>query len=513
MNATLDRPQTVRDLASLLGAQCDVVLDDSIQIQGLSEDSRSTTSGDVFFARRGSTTDGAAYAKDAVARGAVAVVSEDACDLSVPVLRVADVPAALRAAADAWYGSPQQALALVGITGTKGKTTTAHLTAAALRALGEPTAVLGTISHDLGDGQPTPSANTTPGPLELRRLLAQAVQNGCKNAVLEVSSHALDQQRTAGLNFAVALFTNLASDHLDYHETPAAYFAAKERLFSDLSSSGVAVVNREDESWHRFVARCRGSVLTYGAAPECDLRVEHLTLSTERSEFHLSVGGDGECDVRTPLVGRHNVLNLLAAVGACVGLGHDAVLAAQGASQLVGVRGRLERVDGAEDLHVFVDYAHTEDALRQVLTFLGGVGALPLTCVLGCGGDRDKTKRPRMARVAAEMCARVVLTSDNPRTEDPLSILADMRAGLDDELSPRVVSEPDRRKAIEQAILGAPAGSSVLVAGKGHETYQILGTETVPFDDVREVERALRARAARMQARYESGGVPGDDEG
>lgn len=513
MNATLDRPQTVRDLASLLGAACERVLDDSIEIRGLCEDSRSVEAGDVFFARRGSIANGAVFAVDAVSRGAVAVVSEDALALTVPVLRVADAAQALRAGGDAWYGRPQDALALVGITGTKGKTTTAHLAAAALRALGQRTAVLGTISHDLGDGQPRPSANTTPGPLDLRRLLARAVQHGCVNAVLEVSSHALDQDRTAGLTFAVAVFTNLASDHLDYHETPEAYFAAKEKLFSGLASTGTAVVNREDESWHRFVERFRGSVLTYGAAPECDLRVENLTLSTERSEFHLSVAGDGECDVRTPLVGRHNVLNLLAAVGACVALGHDAVLAAQGASQLLGVRGRLERVGGAEDLSVFVDYAHTEDALRQVLTFLGGVGALPLTCVIGCGGDRDKTKRPKMARVAAEMCAHVVLTSDNPRTEAPEAILADMRAGLDGELLERVVTVVDRHEAIKHAIQGAPAGSSVLVAGKGHETYQIVGTESVPFDDVREVERALRARAARMQARYESGGIPGDDEG
>ena len=513
MNATLDRPQTVRDLAALLDAHVDGQMDDAVSLRGLSEDSRTIEPGEVFFARRGSTADGAAYVHDAVSRGAVAVVAEEVLTLEVPVLRVADAAKALRAAADVWYGNPQQALALVGITGTKGKTTTAHLTASALRALGHRTAVLGTIAHDLGDGQPRKSLNTTPGPLELRRLLAEAVRNGCVNAVLEVSSHALDQGRTDGLNFAVAVFTNLASDHLDYHETPEAYFAAKEKLFSSLASTGTAVVNREDESWHRFVARCRGSVITYGAAPECDLRVENLTLSTERSEFHLSVAGDGECDVRTPLVGRHNVLNLLGAVGACVGLGHDAVLAAQGAAQLVGVRGRLERVGGAEDLHVFVDYAHTEDALRQVLTFLGGVGALPLTCVVGCGGDRDTTKRPKMARVAAEMCARVVLTSDNPRSEDPDAILRDMLAGVDRELRDRVVAIADRRAAIDHAIEHAPAGSSVLVAGKGHETYQILGTETVPFDDVREVERALRARAARMHARFEAGGTPGDHEG
>ena len=511
MNATLERPETVRDLCELIAASCAAPMD--LPFRGLSEDSRTVSPGDVFFARRGSVTTGRVYAHDAVRQGAVAVVSDEPLSLDVPVLIVSDVSKALRDAGDAWYGRPQAALALVGVTGTKGKTTTAHLVARALRSLGRRTAVLGTIAYDLGDGSPQASSNTTPGPLALRALLARAVAVGCTHAVLEVSSHALDQGRTEGLTFSVAVLTNLTSDHLDYHETPAAYFAAKERLFADLPAQGTAVVNREDPAWHRFVERCRGSVLTYGAAPECDLRVDAMTLSTERSHFHLSVAGDGACDVETPLVGRHNVLNLVAAVGACVGLGEDGVLAAQGAATLSGVRGRLERVGGASDLNVFVDYAHTEDALRQVLVFLGGVGALPLTCVVGCGGDRDRSKRPKMARVAAEMSARAVFTSDNPRTEDPRAILDAMRAGVPSALTDRVTCIVDRREAIVHAIATAPAGSSVLVAGKGHETYQIVGTRSVPFDDVRVVEEALALRAARPARANDAGGTPGEDEG
>jgi UDP-N-acetylmuramoyl-L-alanyl-D-glutamate--2,6-diaminopimelate ligase len=360
--------------------------------------------------------------------------------------------------------------------------------------------VLGTIVYDVGDGRPRPASNTTPGALAVRRLLSDARDAGSTACVMEVSSHALDQGRVEGLRFRAACLTNLQSDHLDYHVTPEAYFVAKARLFAGLPRTSTAVLHRDDPSWGRFAARTRGRVVTYGTSPECDLRATDVSLAADGTEFRIAVAHDGEFDARTPLVGRHNVSNFLAAVGAAQALGVEPLTAAEGAAALAGVPGRLQRVEPSADLHVFVDYAHTEGALREVLGFLRTVGALPLTCVFGCGGDRDRTKRPRMGRVAAELSDRVVVTSDNPRTEDPVAILREVEAGIPPALASRCVTVADRREAIRKAVLEAPAGSSVLVAGKGHEDYQIVGTTKVPFDDAAEAKAALALRAQSIAA-------------
>ncbi len=498
MMTALARPRNVAALIELLGAAPSDVVDAATAIGGLADDSRDVAAGDVFFARRGTLADGGAFAKDALARGAVAVVSRD--DIAgVPVLRVSDVDDALRKAADAWYGCPQDALGLIGITGTKGKTTTAHLVAGGLRACGIKAAVIGTIAYELGDGEPIASRNTTPGVLALRRLLARARDAGCTAAVMEVSSHALDQARVAGLSFQTGVFTNLASDHLDYHRTPEAYFEAKAKLFAGLVPTATAVLNREDPAWRELASRCEGAVLTYGEAPEADLRADAVALTTEGTTFRFVVAGDGQSELASALVGRHNVLNMLAAIGACAGLGHDPIVAAQGVVSVDLVPGRLQRVEGPEDardIDVFVDYAHTEDSLRQALGFLRDAGAAAVGCVIGCGGGRDRTKRPLMARAAVELADHVVFTSDNPRTEDPDAILDEMTEGLAAADGASVRRIVDRREAIHEAILSAPPGTTLLVAGKGHETYQIIGTQRLPFDDVEEVRRALERRAA-----------------
>lgn len=500
------RPATLADLAQVLGGTLPAGTRVDTVVRGLADDSRGVSEGFVFFARRGSISDGTQYARDAVDRGAVLVIAENDLETSIPVLVVPDAARALRDAADAWYGRPQDALDLIGITGTKGKTTTAWLAASALRGAGLPTAILGTIAHDFGDGQREPAANTTPGVLELRRLLARARDAGSSAVVMEVSSHALDQERVAGLQFRVGVLTNLASDHLDYHETPEAYFAAKARLFDSLASSATALLNLEDPSWTRFAARCRGSVLTYGATPEADLSASRVALSVERSHFHVRVGESVEVEAQSAMIGRHNVRNILAAVGVAVALGVDPVHAVEGACALDGVPGRLQRVTYGDDLYAFIDYAHTEDALLQVLSFLRGVGAQPLTCVIGCGGDRDTTKRPRMGRVAAELADRAIFTSDNPRTEDPEAILAAMAAGATEpQLVERVTQVVDRREAIHRAVLDAEPGSTVLVAGKGHETYQIVGADKRPFDDQAVVREALEARERARQAAPDRG--------
>jgi UDP-N-acetylmuramoyl-L-alanyl-D-glutamate--2,6-diaminopimelate ligase len=508
MMAALARPRTVQELAEVLDVPVPALLEAPVFVEELADDSRLVAPGTVFFARRGSEVDGLRFVQAAVEAGAVAVVAATEVRTRVPVLRVHDVDVALRRAADAWYGRPQDALDLVGITGTKGKTTVAALVAAGLRAGDRKAAVFGTIAHDIGGAQ-EPSGNTTPGALELRRLLARAREAGCDVAVIEVSSHALHQGRVEGLSFRSVVFTNLASDHLDYHRTPGAYFAAKARLFEAADAASTAVLNREDAAWPELAARCRGAVLTYGTAPEADLRAEGIAVSLDGTRFRLVVAGDGQCDVESGLVGRHNVMNALAAIGACVGLGHDPIVAAQGVATVTRVPGRLQRVTRRElhDVDVFVDYAHTDDSLRQALGFLRDAGAAPITCVIGCGGDRDVTKRPRMAQAAAELAEHVVLTSDNPRTEDPDAILDEMAAGLTAGQAVRVERVVDRRAAIERAVLGAPPGSAVLVAGKGHETYQIHGTQRVPFDDVEEVRRALERRAASATKGDPAGGT------
>ena len=495
MMAALERPGTIDALRAVLAADARAV-EGTVVLTGLADDSRRVEPGMAFFARRGSQADGAGFVADARARGAAVVIADRDLEDGGPTLLVSDVADALRKAADAWYGAPQQDLGLIGITGTKGKTTTATITAAALRACGRSPAVLGTIGYELGTAGTEPSGNTTPGALELRRLLAKARdEGGCDSAVLEVSSHALHQERTAGLAFGVGAFTNLASDHLDYHGDPQAYFEAKALLFSGLAPEATAVLNREDAAWSRFAARVRGSVLTYGFSPEADLCATDIELSPDGTRFRLIVAGEGERDVATPMVGMHNVLNILAALGSCAGLGLDPMVAADGAASVTLVPGRLERVESTTDVQAFVDYAHTEDALRQVLVFLRTVGAVPVTCVIGCGGDRDRSKRPRMARVAAELADTAIFTSDNPRTEDPIAILADMTSGLSAEERAEVAVIPDRAAAITHAVREAPPGATVLVAGKGHETYQILGTEKLPFDDAAELRRALTARA------------------
>jgi UDP-N-acetylmuramoyl-L-alanyl-D-glutamate--2,6-diaminopimelate ligase len=464
-------------------------------IHGLCDDSREAEPGFVFFARKGSTADGRAFVRAAIERGAPLIVSSEVVGEDVPTLFVPDVDVALREAADAWYGRPQDALDLVGVTGTKGKTTTTYLVRAALAAAGRRTALLGTIAHDVGDGVARPSGNTTPGPLTLRRLLAEARDAGASACAMEVSSHALAQGRVEGLSFRAGVLTNFQSDHLDYHGTREAYLEAKALLFSGLSRSAAAVLNGDDPVAPEIARRCRGRVLHYGQHARCDVRASRVLLAADGTSFRLSIAGEGEVDVRTPLVGAHNVANFAAAVTAAHALGVDPVTAAEGAATLTGVRGRLERVEPAGDLHVFVDYAHTEEALRQVLTFLRTVGALPITCVFGCGGDRDRTKRPRMGRVGADLSDRLVITSDNPRTEDPAAILAEVASGVPADAAAKCSTVPDRREAIRRAVLEAAPGSTVLVAGKGHEDYQILGSVKVPFDDVAEAREALALRA------------------
>ncbi len=480
-----------RDLGALLGSAgipAGAAAVAGLRVSSLCTDSRKAARGSLFLAVPGAREDGAGYAADAVRRGAVAVLAARPLDLPVPVVVVPGLRAAAAELAAAWYGRPALALACAGITGTKGKTTTAFLLQAVVEEAGWSCGLLGTVEYRVGERR-LPALHTTPGPLELQELLSAMRAEGCGHAVMEVSSHALAQERTRGIPFRVAILTNVASDHLDYHGSFEEYRAAKGLLFSGLPADAVACLNDADPSADWFAERSRGRVVRYGFEPRCEVRGEEPSAGPDGISFVLRIGS-ARAVVKSPLLGKHNIENMLAAAAGAAGLGLPADAIASGLSRLAGVPGRLERVDdGTRGFRVLVDYAHTEDSLRRVLGFLRPVTPGRLLVLGGCGGDRDRTKRPRMALAMAELADEAVFTSDNPRSEDPMAILGEMTAGVPAGAPVRVV--PDRREAIRRIVAGARPGDTVLIAGKGHETYQILGTRTVPFDDREEARRAL----------------------
>jgi UDP-N-acetylmuramoyl-L-alanyl-D-glutamate--2,6-diaminopimelate ligase len=440
----------------------------------------------------GVRADGAAFVDEAVRRGAVVVVTAGEGDAAVPVVRVPDARAAAADLAAAFHGHPARSLRIAGITGTNGKTTTSFLLHGLLETAGRPSGLLGTVEYRAG-ARILPAGNTTPGPVELQDLLAQMRDAGCGHAVMEVSSHGLHQGRTRGLDFEVAVFTNLTGDHLDYHGSMEAYRAAKGLLFESLKKDATACIHGSDPAADWFAGRTRARVLRFGAGTNMDIRAENVRPGPDGVRF-LLVTPDGSAEVRSPLLGAHNVENLLAAAAAAHGLGLPVDAIAPGLASQSGVPGRLERVDdGVDGFRVLVDYAHTDDALRRVLENLRPITPGRLLVLGGCGGDRDRTKRPRMARAMAEGADEVILTSDNPRTEDPLAILEEMRAGLPPGATAEVI--PDRRRAIEALVARARRGDTLLIAGKGHETVQITGHESAPFDDREEARRALRKRS------------------
>jgi UDP-N-acetylmuramoyl-L-alanyl-D-glutamate--2,6-diaminopimelate ligase len=480
----------------------------------VTDDSRRVAPGALFVARAGTHADGRAFVADAVAKGAVAVLhgGPDPC-AGLPgaerVVRVAvpegtDLGRFACLLADRFEGCPSQWLDVVGVTGTNGKTTITFLVQQFLRAAARPCGVIGTVVID--DGLRAEPANlTTPGGADVAAALGRMVRNGCRACAIEVSSHALDQGRADALRFRVGIFTNLTGDHLDYHGTMERYAAAKARLFRMVDATGTAVVN-VDDPWHARmlegcparVLRCRvaeGGAGRPPAADECVAAVHEASLGWQDTTFSGPWGG---IRVRLPVVGRHNAMNALQAAAAAWSLGGPAGTIERALASCKAPPGRLEPVTGPSDpFAVLVDYAHTDDALLNVLSALRplvGPGGRLVT-VFGCGGDRDRTKRPRMMRVACERSDRVVVTSDNPRTEDPAAIIEEVVGGRPEGSGAEVVREPDRARAIELAVGEARPGDIVLVAGKGHEDYQVVGTEKRPFDDRAVARRALDGRA------------------
>ncbi len=451
-------------------------------------DSRLVSAGDIFVAIAGVHSDGHAFIRQAVERGAAYVVCGKPAECSpAQMIVVEDSAHALGLLAQASQNNPNAQLTNLAVTGTNGKTTTAFLVQAVIRYAGQKCGLIGTITLDTGGRQQT-AAMTTPDALTIAAAAREMVDNGAAYMMIEASSHALSQQRLAGIHFTAAAFTNLTGDHLDYHKTMEDYLAAKTRLFTELPSHAIAILNADSDASRAIAEKTHVRTLWYAVDKPADIAAYTESMDANGSVFSIEFNSCRE-KVRTPLPGKHNISNYLAAAGLCLAAGFDLTTVARGLSSLRCVPGRLEPVfsqaaDKA-DIRVFVDYAHTDDALQNVLTTLKPICKGNLITVFGCGGDRDKTKRPRMAAVAERLSDRIIVTSDNPRTEDAALIIDDILAGFGRAIDgKRIVVEQDRRKAIGFAIANAGRNDIILLAGKGHEDYQIIGTEKHHFSDV-----------------------------
>jgi UDP-N-acetylmuramoyl-L-alanyl-D-glutamate--2,6-diaminopimelate ligase len=467
-------------------------------VRGLAYDSRKVEPGFLFFAFAGSKTDGAQYAAAAFEKGALAVVSDrppHGASRS-PWIQVADGREALAFAARNFYGAPDERVSLTGVTGTNGKTTSSLLIDSVLRAAGKTTALIGTIEYHLA-GRVLPAVNTTPESLDLFRMFSELAQAGGTHATLEASSHALDLGRIYAMHFHTAAFTNFTRDHLDYHGTMDAYFAAKQLLFTPRSGPPprFAVLNADDEQVRKTKLARETEVLWFGlgpSPPDSGLYVSAENVASGFSGLSFDVlAGPQRFRVESSLVGHINVANILLAVAAALTYGLKEEEIQKGLSDLQRVPGRFERVEEGQPFTVVVDYAHTDDALRNVIAVARQMRPKRVITLFGCGGDRDRSKRPLMGVAAAEGSDYVVLTSDNPRSEDPLAIMNDAMVGIRRHDTPHA-AEPDRERAIRKAIEIAEPGDVVILAGKGHETYQILRDGPIPFDDREIARRVLR---------------------
>jgi UDP-N-acetylmuramoyl-L-alanyl-D-glutamate--2,6-diaminopimelate ligase len=458
-----------------------------VQITDLAYDNRQVRPGTLFFCVPGFTRDGHDFAPDAVRRGAAALVVERPLGLGVPEVQVPSARAAMAPAAARLHGDPTARLRVVGVTGTNGKTTTCFIVRALLEAAGIRTGLVGTVTSIVG-GEERPTLHTTPEAIDLQRTFAEMVDRGDRACAMEVSSHALALHRADAIHWDVAVFTNLTQDHLDFHGSMEAYFAAKRRLFE--ADPPVRIVNADDP-WGRRLLDELGDgegVVAYALADAQELR-----MGPDGSRFRLADG----LRVTTPMPGAFNVRNALAAIHAARALGVPDAVIEEAMPHVGQVPGRFERVDEGQDFSVVVDYSHTPDSLENVLRAARELAAGRVLCVFGCGGDRDRGKRPEMGRIAEELADRVIVTSDNPRSEDPEAIIRDILAGMRDEPEWHV----DRREAIGRAIAQARRGDVVVIAGKGHERGQELaGGVTVPFDDVEVAREALRARVGAADA-------------
>ncbi len=476
------------------------------EVRDITHDSRKVKPGSLFVAVRGYHSDGHQFISQAVKQGAAAIVAEKQDGLPVPagtpLMIVRDSRTALALLADTFFGHPSRRLVLTGITGTNGKTTTTYLLKSIIEAAGHMAGLIGTIDYRVGD-KVYPAPNTTPESLELQRFLSEMVERGAGHCVMEVSSHALVLNRTVSCEFVAAGFTNLSQDHLDFHGSLEAYFQAKLKLFTGLSSEAHAVINLDDARSVEIIKATRAKVITFGLSEHSDVR--------PAGEVHNGINGlsfdavtpTGNVRVESPLVGRHNIYNILMAIGLGTALGIRGDQIARGLKNMKAVPGRMEKVDEGQPYNVVVDYAHSEDAIARLLEAIREVTSERVIMVFGCGGDRDRTKRPKMGAAAIKGSDILIITSDNPRTEDPMGIIREIEQGLT-ESGIKVAAQdvatfatsgkkpycvvPDRHEAVAVAVGIAQPGDVVVLAGKGHEDYQIIGETKRHFDD-REVAR------------------------
>jgi UDP-N-acetylmuramoyl-L-alanyl-D-glutamate--2,6-diaminopimelate ligase len=478
---------------------------DQAEVSSISYDSRKARAGSVFVALRGANADGTSFAREAIGRGAVAALSEAAAPAAVAAVwvQVPDARLALAALSAIFYDDPSERLILVGITGTNGKTTTSYLLASIFEAAGVSCGRIGTVGYRIGRRE-IEAERTTPESPELQSMLRDMVTQGCGACVMEVSSHALALKRADYLRFAAAVFTNLTRDHLDFHRNMDDYFAAKRRLFELLPRNAAAVVNLDDRRGAELRAIVPGS-LTYAIDATADVTPVGMVSSLDGLAFEARTPR-GPLRITSRLVGRANAYNILAAVAAASALDLPAAAIEAGIANLHAVPGRFQVVsDSRDDVRVVVDYAHTDDALKNLLETARPLASRRIITVFGCGGDRDRTKRPLMGAVAARLSDLVVVTSDNPRSEDPADIINQVKRGI---VSPddrgagprrqevRCLAIIDRKEAIERAVREADAGDLILIAGKGHEKYQVVGERVLPFDDVDVAKSALERRRA-----------------
>lgn len=465
-----------------------------LAIRGIGSDSRAVEKDSLFVALKGTRHDGAQFIDEAIKKGArVVAASHPPAEKRADVffLHVDDPHKFLYEVTRRFYGPLSSKVKSIGVTGTNGKTTTTYLIESILREAGKTCGVMGTVNYRIGK-KILPSSgrgpkNTTPGLVENQQFLANLAEKDVEYCVMEVSSHGLDQGRVELIDFKSAVFTNLTSDHLDYHRTRENYFLAKARLFTNLSPRSVSVINVDDPYGLKLVSMTKSRVVKYGISSAAEVCAKDIKTGVYESHFTVRASGQS-INVRTKLIGLHNVYNILAAVGVCLNEGIAPDVISRGIARLEHVPGRLERIESPKGFAVFIDYAHTEDALKNVLEALRKIGPRRIITVFGCGGDRDKTKRPKMGRVAGHLSDVVIVTNDNPRSEDPQSIISGIILGFSTG-NYQVVA--DREKAIQTAIVMAGAGDIVLIAGKGHEDYQIFKDKTIAFNERKIVEKYL----------------------
>jgi len=463
---------------------------------GIRIDSRLVKAGDIFVAVKGTLCDGHDFIDQAIYNGAKYIVCEKPINREdSQVITVDDSSQAAAILAQASRSNPASRLTNLAVTGTNGKTTVAFLVRSVIQTAGEKCGLIGTIVYDTGSE--TSQANlTTPDCLDIADAQSQMVKAGAKYMAIEASSHALSQNRLAAINFKAAAFTNLGGDHLDYHKTKEEYLAAKAKLFKTLSANATAVLNKQSLEARQIASQTKAKILWYSVDEPADITAHIESMDINGTVFALEHSGESSI-VRTSLLGRYNVSNSLAAAGLCLAAGFDLETIVAGLSSLQTIPGRLEKIDFKGNFTVLIDYAHTDDALKNVLSTLKPLCRAKLIVVFGCGGDRDRTKRPRMAKVAEQLADFIIVTNDNPRTEEPMAIIEEVIAGFENGLAipfaelrdtsdkrrATKIIEPDRKKAIELAIKTATKGDIVLIAGKGHETYQIMGTQKFSFSD------------------------------